>query len=106
MNITEKNYVDITGDLIAGLLLYAIQNEKKNIVQKNGHHWVVLQRSGWWDRARISPYQYDRALKILKNKGLVTTKIFKSPWDPPLDGIGRSLPVTHIRINEEILDQY
>jgi hypothetical protein len=106
MNNTEKNYIDITGDLIAGLLLYAIQTEKKNIIEKDGHHWVVRTREGWWNEIRITKHQFSRAVKILKEKNIVVTKIFKLKWGYTIDDVESGIPITHIRINEDVLDQF
>ena len=97
MNIVEKTYIDLTGDLIAGLLLYAIQKQKGNIVKRDEHIWVAKSRKDWWEEIRITEYQYDKAIKILEDKSLVVKKVFKyegNDW----------CPTTHLRINEEMLD--
>lgn len=76
----KRIYVDIVGDLIAGLLLSQIvfwnlpsKDGKKNklTVYKKDKLWLAKQRSDWWDEIRITPRQYDRAIKKLKEKDLV-----------------------------------
>nr|WP_227572137.1 replication protein [Bacillus tropicus] len=78
-------YVDITGDLIAGILLGQIvywympneQGKSKLRVKKNGEFWLAKSREDWKDEIRITPKQYDRAIKILIEKGFVEVKKFK-----------------------------
>ena len=75
-------YVDITGDLIAGILLSQIiywytpaKNGKSKLrVIKQGEEWLAKRRSDWFDECRISRSQYDRAIKILKNLNIVKQK--------------------------------
>jgi hypothetical protein len=86
-------YVDIAGDLIAGLLLSQIiywHLPKKNGVSKmksisrDGHYWIAKPYSGWYDEIRITDYQAKRALKLLSEKGLVETKLFKFSGAPTI----------------------
>ncbi|WP_257153990.1 conserved phage C-terminal domain-containing protein [Bacillus toyonensis] len=78
-------YVDITEDLIAGILLGQIvywympneQGKSKLRVKKNGEFWLAKSREDWKDEIRITPKQYDRAIKILIEKGFVEVKKFK-----------------------------
>lgn len=81
-------FVDITGDLIAGLLLsqiyywhgYNEQGERRVTYQREGHTWLVKQRGDWWGEVRITPKQYDRAAGILKELGLVEINAWRSPF--------------------------
>lgn len=101
VTVLHKPYVDMTGDLIAGLLFSQIMywcmpnNEGKTRLRVKHENvlWLAKTREDWYSEIRISPKQYDRAIKILKDKGLVETKLFR---------FGGS-PTVHIRPN---LDTY
>lgn len=79
-------YVDMAGqDLIAGIALGKIlrwyeerrQNgHNQHWVERDGHHWIAKQRTDWWDEARITPKQFDRAAGILSSKGLIVSKCY------------------------------
>jgi DnaD/phage-associated family protein len=96
----KKIYVDMADcDLVAGLALSEIvywhlpnkEGNSKLRVEHDGKFWIAVRRYEWWDRARITPDQSDRALKILVNEGLIEKKIFKFNGDPTI----------HIRIIED-----
>jgi hypothetical protein len=95
----KKIYVDIADDLIAGLLLSQIiywhlpsnSGKSKLRVQKEGKTWLAKSRTDWWDEVRITPKQFDRASRLLKEKNIIETKLFK------FNGI----PTVHIYLNEE-----
>ncbi|MEB9422721.1 conserved phage C-terminal domain-containing protein [Bacillus cereus] len=90
-------YVDITEDLIAGILLGQIvywympneQGKSKLRVKKNGDFWLAKSREDWKEEIRITPKQYDRAIKILISKGLVEVQKFKF----------NGAPTNHIKLN-------
>ncbi|HDR4885209.1 TPA: conserved phage C-terminal domain-containing protein [Bacillus cereus] len=90
-------YVDIAGDLIAGILLGQIvywylpneQGKSKLKVKKNGGFWLAKSREDWENEIRITPKQYDRAIKILIEKGYVEVQKFKF----------NGAPTTHIKLN-------
>lgn len=96
LNVVHHAYVDISGDLVAGLLLGQIlfwfgvdkRGNTRARIQKDGHIWIAKTRADWHDEIRISPKQYDRAIKILKARHFVEVATFK------FDGN----PTTHIRI--------
>jgi len=96
----KKIYVDLVGDLIAGLLLSQIvywhlpnsQGESKLRVEKDGLFWLVKSREDWWKETRITTRQYDRAIKILDNLGIVTTKLYK------FNGV----PTIHLHLNWDV----
>lgn len=75
-------YVDMTGDLIAGLLLSQIvywnlpsKNGKSKLkVSYNGRKGIAKSRADWWDEIRISVKQYARAINILIALKLVETQ--------------------------------
>lgn len=73
-------YVDIAnGDIISGLLLSQIifwflpdkNGRSKLRAYKDGKYWLAKQRTDWYGEIRVSPKQYDRAIKILEDLGLV-----------------------------------
>jgi hypothetical protein len=97
----HKNmYVDIAGgDILAGLLLgeivywYLPPSKKSTVAENNkqrarvnfdGHFWVARRRYEYWDRIRLSPREFDTALKKLINLGLVEKKIRKFAGEPTL----------------------
>ncbi|MCF8021027.1 MAG: hypothetical protein K9L62_16735 [Vallitaleaceae bacterium] len=96
-------YVDITGDLIAGLLLSQIiywnlpdasGKDTKLRIQKNDRYWLCKSRKEWWDEIRITDKQYDRASKIICDElDLIDIEIFKF----------NGTPKTHIAINFDVL---
>lgn len=96
-NHTFHKYIDITGDLIAGTLLsqilywfsYNSNGKSKARIIKDGHYWIAKQRSEWWDEIRITERQYDRAVKLLVEKGFVVVGKYKF----------NSMPTVHIRPN-------
>jgi hypothetical protein len=78
----KRVYVDMTGDVLAGLMLSQIiywhlsgkDGRPKLRVVKSGRPCLVKARGDWWDEIRLSPRQADRALGILKNRGIVITE--------------------------------
>lgn len=90
-------YVDITEDLIAGILLGQIvywympneQGKSKLKVKKNGEFWLAKSREDWREEIRITPKQYDRAIKILSEKKFVEVQKFKF----------NGAPTHHIKLN-------
>jgi hypothetical protein len=93
-------YVDMAGDLVAGLLLSQIvywylpskkDGRSKLRVYKDGHHWIAKARKDWWDELRIRAKRADRALSILEEKGLIVTAVYKF----------NRAPTKHIRIVKE-----
>jgi hypothetical protein len=79
----EMTYVDIAkGDVIAGLLLSQIvywftptsEGKSRTKVTYKGRRALAKSRDEWYDEIRITPRQYDRAIKILKDVGVVTVE--------------------------------
>ena len=93
----KKIYVDMADDLIAGLALSQIvywylpakDGSSKLRVFKDGYYWIAKGREDWWDEIRISTRQVDRALKILEEKGLIVTHLYRF----------RGAPTKHVRID-------
>lgn len=99
INTIHRAYVDLAGDLIAGILLSQImywclpdnEGNSKLRVKKQGVMWLAKTREDWYSEIRITPKQYDRAIKILENKNLIEKCLFR------FDGS----PTVHIRPNLE-----
>src|SRR5260221_6115445 len=80
----KKVYVDIAGDLVAGLVLSQIvfwhlpgrNGVTKLRVNRDGELWVAKKRSEWWDEIRITPKQLDRALTVLEDRHLIVTALY------------------------------
>lgn len=93
----KKMYIDLAEDLAAGVALSHIlfwylpskrDEGSKLRVYRDGHYWIAVPRSEWWERCRLTEDQADRALKKLIEKGLIEKKIFKF----------NGSPVVHIRL--------
>ena len=99
----KRCYVDIAGDLASGILLSQIiywflpdrEGKLKLRIQREGEFWLAKNRTEWWDECRISKKQFDRAITVLRDKGLVTTKRFRF----------RGSPTVHIRLNVSVVVQ-
>jgi hypothetical protein len=81
----KRCYIDVAQDLEAGVLLSQIiywhlpdkEGEQKLTVQRDGHWWLAKAREDWWDECRLTPKQFDRAIRYLEAKQLVCTKVYK-----------------------------
>lgn len=95
----KRCYVDLTGDLIAGLMLSQLifwylpdrDGSSKLRVNHTGHLWIVRSRFDWWNEIRITAKQVDRALRILKEKQLIVVEYHRFS----------GLRTTHIRLNKD-----
>lgn len=94
----KRIYIDMAGDLVAGVLLSQIvfwhlpskQNGNSKLrVYHKGEYWIAKKREDWWDECRVTPKQADRALKELEDANLIVTDILK------FDGS----PTKHVRID-------
>lgn len=80
----KKSYVDMAGDLIAGLVLSQIvywhlpgQNGITRLrVSRDNELWIAKARKDWYEEVRVSPKQLDRALAILEKRELIVTKVY------------------------------
>jgi len=97
----KRIYVDMAGDLVAGLMLSQLvywcllPDEKGNSrlrVRRDGHMWAAKSRNEWWDEIRLSPKQADRAIRVLVNRGLVIRK----------NSLFNGKRTTHLRINWDV----
>jgi hypothetical protein len=99
----KRCYVDVAGDLIAGVLLSQIvywflpsrHGESKLMVEKYGRRWLVKGRVDWWEECRITPRQFDRAIEMLEELGLVETRVSRF----------QGKPMKHISVRFEALVQ-
>ena len=97
----KRVYIDIAGDLIAGILLSQIiywnlptkEGSSKLKVIKNNELWLAKGREAWWEECRITATQFDRAIKILEQKNLVQKERFRYEGSPTI----------HIKLNSEQL---
>lgn len=95
----KRVYIDIAGDLVAGVVLSQIvywhlpsrDGTPRLQVEREGKLWLAKGREEWWDECRISPKQADRALEVLEERGLIEVRLFK---------FGRA-PRKHIRIRQD-----
>jgi len=83
-------YIDLMGDLAAGVflsqLIYWFLPDKKGQtklrVKRDGKYWLVKSRSDWWGECRVSVRQVDRAIKTLKEMGIIETMVGKFNSNP------------------------
>lgn len=97
----KRIYIDVAGDVVTGVLLsqivfyYLPDNEGKTKLRviHDNKLWIAKTREDWWEECRISPKQFDRSIKILEDKKIVTTKIMKFNGNP----------TKHIYLNLDVL---
>lgn len=95
----KKAYVDMTGDVVAALMLSQIvfwhlpdkNGDDKLRVERGGHLWLVKSRDDWWEECRLSPREADRSRKTLEGLGIIEVRLYKF----------NGAPTQHIRIIEE-----
>lgn len=101
----KRIYIDIAEDLIAGILLSQIvywhlpskrDGNSKLKVKKGNKLWLAKGREDWWDECRITPRQFDRAIGILAEKGIIEKKLFRF----------NGSPMTHIRLIPDALMEH
>lgn len=86
----DLTYIDITGDIICGVLLSQLvywfsDDEKGNSklrVKKENRYWLSKSKNEWYEETRLSKKQLERAEKILKQMGIIEVKIFKFNGTP------------------------
>lgn len=97
------DYIDIAGDVNAGLLLDRIafwfapnqEGQSKLRVKHKGKTWLAKGRTDWYAECRLSPRQVDRALALLREAKLIETDLI------PFNGKA----TTHIWLNSDVLKQ-
>ncbi|WP_165847689.1 hypothetical protein [Ammonifex thiophilus] len=102
----RKVCIDVTGDLVAGILLSRIidrylSGESKELKPgRDGELWLVKGREEWWEECRITPKQFDRAVALLEQKGIVEKKVFKFNGVPTVHV--RFIPEAFLRLLSEV----
>ncbi len=95
----KRVYIDMAGDLAAGVLLSQIvywhlpndQGQTRLRVEADGHLWLVKGYGDWWDECRLTFKQARRAIETLAERGLIVLVLRKFA----------GAPKCHIRINRE-----
>ncbi len=95
----KKIYVDMAGDLLAGIVLSELvywylpakDGGTRLRVKKRGRMWIAARRWEWWDRCRMTPRQSDRALGILVKAALFDKALFRFDGEPTI----------HVALNEK-----
>lgn len=85
----KRAYIDLTGDLAAGVLLSQIiywflplsaggpprLSQFPCGVEHEGTWWLVKKRTEWWEECRLTERQFDHYSAILIQKGFITTRV-------------------------------
>lgn len=95
----KRIYVDMAGDILAGLalseivywLLPAKDGSSKLRVERDGKWWIACEREEWWTRCRMTPRQVDRVMNILVKRGLIEKRSM----------LFAGKRVLHIHLNEQ-----
>lgn len=97
----KNTYVDMAGDLVAGLMLsqivewYLSNKNSQRCVERNGVIWFAKEHKEWYASCRITKSRVPRALKILKEKELVLKCIFLTRKQPPASGLIPQVSCVH-----------
>jgi len=86
----KRVYIDMAGDLAAGVLLSQIvywhlpdeSGKPKLRVFNEEHLWLAKRREDWWDECRLTPRQFDTAIARLADMGIVETKVLRFNGSP------------------------
>lgn len=101
----KRVYIDMAGDLAAGVMLSEIvywhlpsaKGNSRLRAEHEGYLWIATRRYEWWERCRLSPDQADYALRKLVKRGLVEKRLFKF----------NGQPTVHIRLQvDNFLDAF
>ncbi len=108
----NKLYVEIAGDLTAGILLgqivfWNLPDEKRlkptklRVIKydhrtKRKEYWLAKKKVDWWDEIRLTARQVAWAERKLISKGIIRTKIYR--FD--------NIPTTHYQLTEYFFDTY
>jgi hypothetical protein len=94
----KRIYIDITGDLAAGVLLSQIiywylpihsggpirLSQAECGVELEGQWWLVKKRTEWWHECRLTDRQFDHYSAILIKKGFISTRVARFRGNPML----------------------
>lgn len=76
-------YVDVAGDLIAGVLLsqiiyWYLPSKKKGTsklrIEPDDSQWIIKTKQQWYQETRLTEKRFDRALDILIAKGIIKVR--------------------------------
>lgn len=95
----KRAYIDMAGDLVAGIMLSQIvywhlpdrDGNTRLRIEHDGVRWIARARTEWWDECRITPKQADRALDTLRKAGIIETRLYRF----------HGAPTVHVRIIED-----
>ena len=99
----RRGFMNLVGNLAVASLLsqvdYWYRPSKKTGLSKmtarrDGVMWIAKTREEWCRETGITLKQYKRAVAILKEKGLVSTRMMHF----------RRQPMTHLRLHRDVLD--
>ena len=93
-------YVDMVGDLAAGLLLSQIVywhlpgkgGITKLRIGREGKEWLAKAHADWWDEIRVPQRTIRRKLDLLRELGLIETRLWQF----------NGAPITHIRLVPQV----
>jgi len=93
----KTKYVEMTGDIVVGLVLneivdYFIHTAERFFIEKEDKKWMVRTKDEWNEDCMITNKQLDQSLKVLRNKGIIETKIFRY----------HGYLLTHINLNTDV----
>lgn len=80
----KRCYIDLAGDLAAGVLLSQIiwwwtrlpsGARRSELVEHSDGWWLPRERSAWWAECRLTPKQFDRAAADLESRGLIEKSV-------------------------------
>lgn len=85
----KRVYIDLAGDLAAGVLLSQIiywylpvnGTDQPRLSQApcgvfhDEKWWLVKKRTDWWEECRLKPKQFDYLLNMLIAKGFIETRV-------------------------------
>jgi hypothetical protein len=78
----SKCYLDLTGDLVAGMLLgkiieYQQENQSEIKISKEGEYWIAVDHAYWWNECRLSCFELNKKLDMLSQMGFISIGV----WD-------------------------
>jgi len=90
-------FVDMAGDLAAGVLLSQIvywhtptsEGQSRLRVQHDGHYWLAKAHDEWWGECRLTAKQARRCIAALEAKGLIVACVWQFA----------GAPTTHVRLD-------
>ncbi len=98
----KKIYVDMAGDLKAGLMLSQMvywrlprknrsEEDSRLTIERDGRKWLAKSDKDWWGEIRLTDKEARSARMVLEQRGLVEFKVWKFA----------GVPTVHSSINED-----